>query len=744
MQIRNIKIKTRLIISYAALYVFILGTAVVALVQVTRLSEITEGARAKVALPFERLVDFTLPYVNVRAALRDFSAATDDENRKKHEETLMTNISAMDKAVADYLTLLDETHETDRSVINSVKRIESAMKVYRGAVEGKLLPYGYAGDSAAAKAVISNDLKQPGVDIRESVAALIEANDALSLNYVGQAEKMHKNLIAGIVAELVAAMIFIVIFTAVIVNSITVPLSRVQKRISHAAEGDFEDVHNSNYQDEIGELSRSFQSVVDSVSRLVKGLGGMTKDFEAGALSSRIDANNFSGAYKDVAEGVNGMAQSIIDDEVMFMRCIEAFANGDFSTDMRRLPGGKAVMNDNLDALRKNLKAVSEEVLRMAGAASNGELNERADASLYKGEWAAIIVSLNGLMENADRPIQETVNALADIACGSFETKVTGDYKGAFGAIKDTLNQTVDKISGYIQDISRVLARASQNDLTETITAPYEGDFIAIKDAINGILASYNGVLREIRAAAESISKHSRQISSDGAQVLSGAREQNESAEKLGETISYIKAHNSQNSEEASKISKAAQLNAAACKEDISGLLDSMDGINESSRKIGKVIQVIEDISFQTNLLALNAAVEAARAGEHGKGFAVVADEVRSLATKSSESAKEIFGLIRESTERVGDGSDKVNSTAETISAITGDIDKISEIVAEISDYAKLQSETVDRAYGDVSRVSEIAGRALRISEATSGNAELLLEQARDLSGIAEKFILKK
>jgi methyl-accepting chemotaxis protein len=170
--------------------------------------------------------------------------------------------------------------------------------------------------------------------------------------------------------------------------------------------------------------------------------------------------------------------------------------------------------------------------------------------------------------------------------------------------------------------------------------------------------------------------------------------------------------------------------------------LKAMGEINKSSKKIADIITVIDEIAFQTNLLALNAAVEAARAGEHGRGFAVVAAEVRNLAQRSAMAAKEIKGLINESIQRVGDGSELVNQSGKTLEEIVVSVKRVNDIIAEISAASQEQASGIDQVNKAIMAMDDGTQQNAALVEETTSAAQSMREQARALMRQVEMFTI--
>jgi methyl-accepting chemotaxis protein len=199
--------------------------------------------------------------------------------------------------------------------------------------------------------------------------------------------------------------------------------------------------------------------------------------------------------------------------------------------------------------------------------------------------------------------------------------------------------------------------------------------------------------------------------------------------EQLGATVKL----NAENAHQANQLALDASRVAAHGGEVVAQVVDTMRGINESSRKIADIIGVIDGIAFQTNILALNAAVEAARAGEQGRGFAVVASEVRTLAQRSADAAKEIKGLISTSVERVEEGSALVDTAGSTMQGVVASIRQVTDIMGEIAAANKEQSLGVSQVGEAVTQMDRTTQQNAALVEQSAAAAEGLKLQARQL-----------
>ncbi len=284
--------------------------------------------------------------------------------------------------------------------------------------------------------------------------------------------------------------------------------------------------------------------------------------------------------------------------------------------------------------------------------------------------------------------------------------------------------------------VAVVVAQAvAQGDLSTTI-ALKRGDTDSLLAWLGKMQEGLSRAVSDVRKGSDYVSHASQEIAS-GNQDLSNRTEQQASElqqtastmEQLGTTV----RHNADNARQASQLAHSASEVAVQGGEVVGRVVETMKGINESSRKISDIIGVIDGIAFQTNILALNAAVEAARAGEQGRGFAVVASEVRNLAQRSAGAAKEIKGLIGASVDRVEQGSSLVNQAGVTMQEVVSSIRRVSDIVSEISAASSQQSSGVAQVGQAISRMDQGTQQNAALVEQSAAAAESLKQQAEQL-----------
>jgi methyl-accepting chemotaxis protein len=271
-------------------------------------------------------------------------------------------------------------------------------------------------------------------------------------------------------------------------------------------------------------------------------------------------------------------------------------------------------------------------------------------------------------------------------------------------------------------EAAEITHRIADGDLSVAI-ALKPGDDNSLLHAIKSMRDRFAHIVGEVRMGSESVATASGEIA-QGNNDLSMRTEQQASALEATassmEELSVTVKQNADNAGQANQLAQSASTVAIQGGQVVNQVVETMKGINESSRKISDIIQVIDGIAFQTNILALNAAVEAARAGEQGRGFAVVASEVRSLAGRSAEAAKEIKALINASVERVEHGSALVDQAGTTMTEVVSSIRRVTDIMGEIS------AASVEQSTG----VSQVGLAVTRMDQTTQQNAALVEEMA--------------
>ncbi len=315
------------------------------------------------------------------------------------------------------------------------------------------------------------------------------------------------------------------------------------------------------------------------------------------------------------------------------------------------------------------------------------------------------------------------------------------------GMLVASIHETKRELKKYIYDIDSKLAQMAQGNMDLFIEIDYRGEFLPIHDAMCQILDSLNKALFQINLTADQVSLESNRMAADAQVLSSGAVEQAAAVQQLSSSVQEISNQVDRTSKDADhardfSISATTQLEISTQK--MKDLTEAIENISIASRQIGGIIKTIEDISFQTNILALNASVEAARAGETGKGFAVVADEVQSLANKSAAAAKNITELIENSIKLVGQGSALSADTTQALAAGVAESHKATELVERIAESAVQQVQSLKQLTQGMEQIAEVVQTNAVTAEKSAASAEKLNSQAEELKISVHRFTLRK
>ena len=533
----------------------------------------------------------------------------------------------------------------------------------------------------------------------------------------------------------------------IVKKTITNPLAGIQMMAENVAKGNLNINIDTSSKDETGMLAKSFKEMIAVINMLINAINEMGRSYQIdGDIEAKIDGSRFDGSYRDVADSINNLMDNLVNEIIKFFDCLTKFNDGNFSADMPKLPGKKIVMNNALDNMRNNLNAVNKDISTLVFNAINGELSNKVDVNVYKGDWAVLMNELNRLMEAIIAPIKEASEVLGYVSAGDFNHMMNGSYKGDFHEIKESINTTVTNIASYINEISGVLNALANNDLNQDIKREYVGKFLDIKTALLKIIAEFNIIISSISSASDQVDSGAKMVSESSMKLATGATEQASSIEELNATIQTINENTLQNADKAKtadELSDKLKINAEKGNNDMSHMLEAINSIKDSSDKISKIIKFIEDIALQTNLLALNAAVEAARAGVHGKGFSVVAEEVRNLAQKTAVSAKDTAELIEESINRVNDGTEIAGKTGETLKTIVDEVTMVADIIKYITNSTEEQAVGIVQVMNGVNQITDVVqDNAASAEEAASASQELA-SQSEVLKNMIGVFKLK-
>ena len=346
---------------------------------------------------------------------------------------------------------------------------------------------------------------------------------------------------------------------------------------------------------------------------------------------------------------------------------------------------------------------------------------------------------------NAEAELKDLLGAAVQ---GDFGRRIAmEDKQGFFRDMADGMNQLMGIVSQSLEDIARVLNAVASGDLSQQIVTDYAGTLGQLKNDTNTTVERLRDVVGRIMVATEAINTASQEIAAGNADLSARTEEQASSLEETASSMEQINStvrNNADNAYQAAELASSSNSAAEKGGAMVGRVVETMGGIQSSSKKIADIVGVIDSIAFQTNILALNAAVEAARAGEQGRGFAVVATEVRNLAKRSADAAKEIKGLIDESVGKVEGGVQLVHETGETIAEVVRAFKQLAQLVGGIATASREQASGIEQVSGAVTQMDEVTQQNAALVEEAAAAAESLEEQARGLREAVAMFRMEE
>lgn len=351
------------------------------------------------------------------------------------------------------------------------------------------------------------------------------------------------------------------------------------------------------------------------------------------------------------------------------------------------------------------------------------------------------------IIKNSLRPITYITAGAAELEKGNLKINIDVDTNDELGRLAKGINHISETMNNYVQDISQQLSSMASNNMDIEIKQKYIGDFIPIQTSIEQIAESLNETLHRITVSADDVASGSVSVS-DGAQILSkGALEQESAIEELAVSIESLSDDVKANADDAQKMSlivKEVGENIKISNEEMEQLVNAMADIRTSSAGIEQILKTIGEIARQTNLLSLNASIEAARAGLAGKGFAVVADEIRNLAEKSGEALQQTSELIENSFESVKRGTNIADETAKSLLAVVEGAKEISGSVDKISIASQNQKRVLEELVKSIDLIAEVVQSNTNAVQESVSTSEKLSEQSKLLHRLINKFHLKQ
>ena len=351
-------------------------------------------------------------------------------------------------------------------------------------------------------------------------------------------------------------------------------------------------------------------------------------------------------------------------------------------------------------------------------------------------------------ISNALKPLKKISEAGKEVAGGNFDVEIHYPQQDEIGELSRSISEVIGRSKKIVFDLRDRLDAMAGGNFTENLESEeYVGDYAPLLESLKHIQEDMNRTLQEVHASSVQVLSSAEQVNT-GAQSLSqGATEQASSIEELSanmQDISQSIQASTKTAGDAYKLQGEAGVAVLQSNEKMEEMRKAMDDITAKSNEISKIIKTIDDIAFQTNILSLNAAIEAARAGAAGKGFAVVADEVGNLAQKSAKAAQNTGLLIEETIEAVEKGAKITEETAESLNSVSKSTEEVNTLIEKISSASSKDLEGITSLNQGLQQISSVVQANSATAEQSAAASEELTGQANKMNELVERFQLKE
>ena len=605
-------------------------------------------------------------------------------------------LAEIEKIIAEQRTLYEGLPLVDdeRGLYDAMTARLAAYFAARREIEQALA----VGDGETAQTVSDAKSRPLRRDLFESMAALAQFNDQRLSSDIAQANAVYRSSLLAMIAGIVIIVLLAAAMAIAISRTLSRSVGSAVKVANDVSDGRLDTQIVVDRNDEVGQLLGAMQRMQGQLRAVIDAQRGMARAHEDGAISYRMDEGAFPGDYGLMVRETNALVGSHVDVKMHLIEVMRQYAIGDLTPDLEQYPGEKAVLTETMATVKANLGAINAEVKALAGAAARGDFSVRGDAARFQHDFRGMIEDLNRLMDAADGNLDQLSRLLQSIAAGDLTARMDGDFHGVFARMRDDANATVAQLT-------------------------------AIVARIQGASAAIGTASTEIASGNDDLSRRTEQQ----------AANLEETAASMEELTSTVR-QNADHARQANQLAQGAATVASQGGEVVGQVVSTMADIEASSRKIADIISVIDGIAFQTNILALNAAVEAARAGEQGRGFAVVASEVRTLAQRSANAAKEIKGLIEDSTSKVASGAALAGQAGTTMAEMVASVQRVTDIMAEISAASQEQAAGIEQVNQTIVQMDETTQQNAALVEEASAAARAMEEQAAGLADAIAVF----
>ncbi|MBN2012510.1 HAMP domain-containing protein [candidate division KSB1 bacterium] len=419
-----------------------------------------------------------------------------------------------------------------------------------------------------------------------------------------------------------------------------------------------------------------------------------TKRITQGDFTAEVELQNINELNK-LSIAFREMSESLINKVI----AVEQIANGHLKTNIH-LASESDLLAKTMITMKSNIQAMIDDVTLLVNAGARGDLSQRVDVNRHRGAFGEIVKGINEMLDVFIDPINEAMNALTKVSERRLNARMTQGYHGEFSRLQNNFNMAIENIDRALQ---------------------------------------------QVQTSVGHVNMASGQIHQGSDGLANTTSEQAGSLDKITQRLSELAAatrQNTQNTHAAKELTEIARTSVLEGKASMQHMSEVITNMKQSADETSKVIRTIDEIAFQTNLLALNAAVEAARAGEAGKGFAVVADEVRNLAMRSAEAAKNTAHLIDGSVQTAEESVVVNNEVLVNLDKIIQQVNAVHQVMDSISQASEQQTFGIEEINSALDEISQVTMKNAANSEEFASIAKTMSNQAAEMTKMISSFVL--
>ena len=629
------------------------------------------------------------------------------------------------KIVTERIDSLKATEKSEKGM-RLLSELETIRKDYFE-VRERLIKIIETNNKAEIENMLFGDFRKAQNAYIDKVFEIIKYQGDLFVETAQKAEESYNSeftlmSIIGAISVLIA--ILMAIF---VTRGITKPIGKAVEAAENIAKGNVNVDLETNSKDETGTLINAMKTMAQNIAKLVKEMNRVAHDATEGKLDSRGFDRDFQGEYQNIVRGFNSTLDAVTGPLNVAAEYIDRISKGDIPPKITdEYKGDFNEIKNNLNTCIDAVQLLINDALMLAKAAEDGKLDTRADASRHQGDFRRIVDGVNKTLDYVIEPIKEASEVLAVMATGDLTIRMIGNYKGDLAKLKNDLNMLGDSLSELIRQVNEAVQNTASSAMQISSTA--EGLAAATQEQ--------SAQADDVATAVEEMSRTITENAMSANKTAEVAKENGRIAKEGGQVVTLT----------VNKMRDIAKV--------VKNSAENIQKLGESSKQIGEIISVIDDIADQTNLLALNAAIEAARAGEQGRGFAVVADEVRKLAERTTEATKQIAVMIKgiqseteaavnamnKGNEEVNSGIELADKAGQSLQQILVSTQEVIDMINQIAAASEEQSATSEEISKNVTSISKVTAESAQHVEEVAHTADDLAKMTNQLAELMRQF----